>query len=88
MNIAPLTGYEFNETIIIKEIDGFIRNISDEALVFFSPPNGDVEIEEYSDEIRILIGYANSEDYNNHREIYFNVLTGNVYTKRYEPEEE
>lgn len=87
-----------DENIIIKSVKAFGNDISsgDNMEAFFSPPYADVEINNLAynpqgaQEIRIVIGYKDSlleEHPLDHREIVFDVLSGNVYAQRYEEPE-
>ncbi|MBU1445650.1 type II secretion system GspH family protein [Patescibacteria group bacterium] len=84
---------ENDESIItVKNIEKFGDEI-DEILVYFTPPYGEVEIDdmhissEAESVIKFLIGYNDSENDVDNKEIVFNVLTGNTYKQKYLNEE-
>ena len=81
----PLRIEETDETIVIKEIIQNNNSLS-ELEVFFKPPHADLDISASASDpkIRIVVGYQDSDDPLDKREVVLDTLTGNVYSKRYE----
>jgi len=81
-----------NSIIAIKKIEKFGHEV-DELSVYFTPPYGEVEIDdmhissEAESVIKFIVGYKDSEKKVDNKEIVFNVLTGNTYKQKYLDEE-
>lgn len=80
---------EIDEGIEIKEIEMLGDLAEYEVLVFFVPPNAKPEIWPIEGDIdedpilRIVIGFRDSDHALDKREVIFNALTANVYTRKY-----
>jgi prepilin-type N-terminal cleavage/methylation domain-containing protein len=84
---------ENDESIIaIKNIQKFGHEV-DEIVVYFTPPYGGVEIDdmhissESESVIKFMVGYNDSDNSVDNKEIVFNVLTGSTYKQKYVNEE-
>lgn len=87
-DFKELRTAEEDPSIIIKGIEEFGKKVSDEAIYFFRPPHADIDLKTIRSDrdpvVRIVIGFADSDEPLDKREVIFNVLTGNVYSKRFE----
>ena len=79
---------EPEKEIVVKNIFFYGNELNEEVKVFFAPPDANVEtkkpaIIQDKPELKIVIGYPDSDDDLNKREIVFNVLTGSVYSQTF-----
>jgi len=68
--------------IVLKKIDAFGNEQVDPLVMFFQPPKAEIEILNLSainePVVKFNVGYTNSDNINDQRQVVFNVLTGIV----------
>lgn len=86
-DVKTIKQTEQNDGISVKEIHQFDVDAPDEFYFFFRPPYAEIEIADLSfaqdPHLKIVIGYTNSDEPNDHRVVIFNALTGNTTIDRY-----
>jgi len=87
-NAKQLRILDQDEDIIIKNLSFYGNDIEDEMQIFFAPPDGNIEfkkpaVTQDNPELRVVVGYPDSDDDLNKREVVFNVLTGSVYSQTF-----
>ncbi len=84
---------DLDKDIVVKDLFLYGENAGDELTVFFAPPNSNIEFEKPlitsdSPELKIVFGYADSDDDLNKREVILNLLTGGVYSQTFNKNDE
>lgn len=91
-DISELSIGDIDENIEIKQVELFGNEATEQITVFFRPPDGEPEILKTGIDqnaiLRIVIGFEDSENPFDKREVIFNALTSNVYTQRFNAEEQ
>jgi len=81
-NIIVVKKPETSNDIILKKVEMFGAEQADPVIVFFQPPNAEIEFTSMnltSDPVmKLNVGYSNSDNIQDQRQVVFNVLTGNV----------
>lgn len=80
---------EHENNLVVKEIEYFGDEISDLVEIYFAPPKAEIELPATligtSDPLlKIAVGYENTNSSSEKRLVVLNLLTGNVYTDKYE----
>lgn len=91
-DINELSIGDIDENIEIKQIELFGSETAEEITVFFRPPDAKPEILNSGIDqnaiLRIVIGFEDSDNPLDKREVVFNALTSNVYTQKFNAEEQ
>lgn len=79
--------------IIVKDLFIYEDDSADEVVIFFAPPNANIEIENTfssgdKPELKVVLGYIDSDEDLNKREVVFNLLTGSVYSQPFKKDDE
>ncbi|MBA4336200.1 hypothetical protein C0416_00305 [bacterium] len=87
-NAKQLLLIDKEKDIVVKDLLFYGNDIGEEMQIFFAPPDGNIEFEkpavvQGNPELRIVIGYPDSDEDLNKREVIFNVLTGSVYSQTF-----
>ena len=81
-DIKIVKKLETSKDIILKKIISYGQEQTDPVVIFFQPPKAEIEISNfiYIQEplIKFNVGYSNSENILDQRQVVFNVLTGTV----------
>jgi len=80
---------EHDTNLVVSEIEYFGEEISDMIEVYFAPPKAEIELPSTligTDEplLKVIVAFKNAQASDEKRIIVLNLLTGNVYTDRYE----
>jgi len=92
-NAKELNTTNKQKNIIVKNIYIYGQDTGSEAEVFFAPPDANVEIEKQlieqdKPELRVVLGYNDSDEDLDKREVVFNILTGAVYSQTFTTKDE
>ena len=87
-NAIQLKLLDQEKDIVVKDLLFYGNDIGEEIQIFFAPPDGNIEFKkpavvQENPELRIVVGYPDSDEDLNKREVVFNVLTGNVYSQTF-----
>lgn len=87
-NAKQLYIIDEEKSIVVKDILLYGNDAGEEIEVFFAPPNANIEIDkplitQDKPELRVVVGYPESDDDLNKREVVFNILTGSVYSQTF-----
>jgi prepilin-type N-terminal cleavage/methylation domain-containing protein len=77
-----------DKDIVVKDMFFYGNETGEEVQVFFAPPDANIEIEkplitQDKPELKVVIGYEDSDDDLNKRQVVFNVLTGSTYSQTF-----
>jgi prepilin-type N-terminal cleavage/methylation domain-containing protein len=85
-DIRVMQTESIQKDLIIKKVEKFTEPVSEEIVVFFTPPYGTPELSGLRSDrealIKITVGYANSDHPNDSRIVVFNALIGNAYIQK------
>lgn len=77
---------DLDPDIVVKDMIFYGNETGEEFQVFFAPPDANIEIEkplitQDKPELKVVIGYENSNSDLDKRQVVFNVLTGSTYSQ-------
>lgn len=88
-NAELVESVEHDARLVVKEIEYFGDEIDEVVEVFFAPPKAEVELSstligQGEPLLKIVVGYKNTDKPGDKKLIVLNLLTGNVYSAKYE----
>lgn len=91
-NAELIESVEHDSRLVVKEIEYFGDEISEVVEVFFAPPKAEIELSSTligigDPLLKVVVGYGNSDSPADKKLIVLNLLTGNVYSDKFNNEE-